>query len=359
MQYQSLLNSIKRNVLASVYLICGEEDYLQELMLKALKEALINSDFGSFNLDELDGEKVSPGQIVQSAVGLPVFAEKRLVIVYNPPFLKSRKKDSEKDSENDSEKNSKKEESLLEERAILEYLADPLTSTCLVFWVKGPVDKRKKTVKAIAKTGVVLEVNAYKGVELNDWLINETRMLGKTLETKALEYIVLHSNNSLRHLKSELEKMALYSGNEKVITLTIAEKLLIKTSEASIFVLVDNIGLKNAETALIELRSLLGNGEAPVKVLFMIARQFRLILLAKELAKRGLTEKQITSELSLHPFVTGKILRQAGKFSFEELETCMQQVLEGDIAIKTGAPGGITLEGLILNLAGSTQTAVL
>ncbi len=344
MQYQSLLNSIKRGVLAPVYLICGEEDYLQELMLNALKENLLSPDLGTFNLDELDGEKVSPGQIVQSAVALPVFAEKRLVIVFNPNFLQARKKDSDTQEISSGDK------------ALLEYLADPLTSTCLVFWVKGAVDKRKKILKAITKAGVVFEVNPYKGVELNEWLMNEARLLGKSLEPKALEYIVLHSNNSLRQLRSEIEKLALYSGNERVITLAVAEKLLIKTSEASIFVLVDNIGHKKAEAALIELRSLLEKGEAAVMVLYMIARQFRLILLAKEMAKRGLTEKQITSELSLHPFVTGKILRQSEKFSFAEIETSLQLVLESDIAIKTGAPGGITIEGLILGLVGVAPT---
>ena len=97
MQYQSLLNSIERGVLSPVYLLYGDEDYLQELLVHKLKEHLVSPGFGAFNLDELDGEKAAPGQIVGSANTLPVFAQKRLVIVKNPPFFQTGKIDNEEE----------------------------------------------------------------------------------------------------------------------------------------------------------------------------------------------------------------------------------------------------------------------
>jgi len=338
MQYQSLLNSIERGVLSPVYLLYGEEDYLQEQLVHKLKEHLINTDFGDFNLDELDGEKFTPGQVVGSANTLPVFAEKRLVIVKNFYLFQPRKKDVDD------------AHSTPQEQPLLNYLANPLESTCLVFWVKGPVDKRRKIVKAIDKAGMILEIGPLKGDELNEWLRREAMALGKTIEHRALEYIILHADHGLRFLKGELEKLALYAGDEKTITLPMVESLLTKTSEANIFVLVDNIGMKKGETALAELRSLMGSGEPAIRILFMIARQFRLILEAKDLGQRGYTEKQITAELSLHPFVTGKILRQARNFSFDGLEKDLQRILECDVAMKTGVQARPAMEILISEL---------
>ncbi len=338
MDYKSLLNSIKRGVVSPVYLIYGEELYLQKLIIEAFKKGLINDSTGDFNFDDLDGEKVTPGQIVACADTLPVFAEKRLTIVKNSIFFQGGKK------EGDSKQRSQESERLLQ------YLQNPLTSTCLIFLVKGSIDKRKKLVKAVEKSGQVVETAPLKGAELNNWIQTEAELLGKKIESKAVEYIILNTNHDLYFLKNEIEKLALYSGDHHTITLATVEKLLTKTSEANIFALVDGIGLKKGEQALRELRTLLERGEPPVRIVFMIARQFRLILSGKDLNERGYTEKQIAKELAIHPFVIRKILQQARRFKYQELEKCFQQILECDMALKRGIPPRVTLENLILGL---------
>lgn len=301
-----------------------------------MKESLLAPGLEAFNLDELDGEKKEPGAIMERAVSLPVFAERRLVIVKNSPIFQRGKKDGAEEAEKNVEQ-------------LLAYLEDPLLSTCLVFLVSGNIDKRRKTVKAVDKCGQVLETAPLKGKELEDWIKEEIRAMGRKIEPKAVDYIIFNSHNSLRTLKSELEKLALYDSSAP-ITLNVAEKLLTKTAEANIFEMVDSIGLKKGESAILELRRLLETGEPPVRVLFMIARQFRLLLAAKDLGHKGYTEKQITSDLGVHPFVTGKILRQSRNFSFHELEESLKNILTADIALKTGALPKIALENLILKL---------
>ncbi len=337
MLFQSVINSIKRGMVAPVYLLHGEEDYLQELIIKAFKEHLLAPGTGDFNYDELDGENVSLFQIVDRANTLPVFAEKRLVIVKNPFSLFLSKKKEEEDKGGD-------------EKCLLDYISEPLASTCLVFWLKETADKRKKLYRAIEKKGEVVELTPLKGAELGRWLQDQAGALGKVLEPKALEYIMFHAGFSLRFLKNELDKLALFTGEERTISLAVVEKLLTKSIEANIFNLVDNLGLKKTEEALFELRNLLVTGEPAVRILFMIARQFRLILMVKDLEQRGFSEKQITAELSLHPYVTGKMLRQARNFTFPELERILEIILETDFAIKTGSPVQAALENLVIKL---------
>lgn len=338
MNLQSLFSSIKKGVVSPAYLIYGEEAYLQKLIIKAFKKALINETTGEFNCDELDGDKVTPGQIVACAETLPVFAEKRLTIIKNAVFFQTGKK------EGDNKKRFQESEKLLQ------YLHNPLTSTCLILLVKGSIDKRKKLVKAVEKAGQVVETAPLKGAELNNWLQTEVELLGKKIEPQAVEYMILNTNHDLYFLKNELEKLTLYSGDHHTITLEAMKKLVTKTSEANIFALVDEIGLKRGEAALLELKNLLERGEPPVRVVFMIARQFRLILTGKDLSERGYTEKQIAKELAIHPFVIRKILQQARRFTYQELEKCFQQILDCDMSLKRGVPPRVTLENLILGL---------
>lgn len=363
-QYHIVLNSINRGVLSPVYLLCGEEDYLQEKLLNAFKDKLIDANIGAFNFEEIDGEKVSPGAIVDSANTLPVFAEKRLVIVKNASFLQKAKKDKDRDKENTKDEDAeegfepaegKEAKEDPELNGLLKYLQNPLVSTCLIFTVRGAAYRAKKLVKAIEKSGQIIQLDRLKGAELSEWLDEEARSFGRKLEPKALEYIVLNGGDELRALTNELKKLALYAGDEAAITLAMAEKLLTMSVEANIFTLVDAIGQKRGEQALLELRSLLTAGEPAIRALFMIARQFRLLLAAKDLARAGFTEKQISAEMSQQPFVTAKLLRQARNFSFAELEDALRLILESDVAMKTGSPHRQTMEDLILKLIGKVK----
>lgn len=338
MQFHSILNSIKRGVIAPIYLIYGEEQYLQEQVIHALRESLLTPDLAAFNYEEIAGEKCLPAQVVEAANVLPVFAEKRLVLVKNPSFLQSSKKEDGTEAKNSTE------------QALLDYCADPLLSTCLIIMVNGSVDKRRKLVKAIEKKGQLLECKPLRDNELRQWLREEAESQDYRIEPRALAYIEANGANDLRHLKQELAKLALYCQEEGVITLAAAEKLLTKTSEANIFTLVDSLGERKSEQAIVELSHLLDQGEPPVRLLFMIARQYRLIIQVKELASKGFSEKQISSELRIHPFVTGKILRQARYYQFAELEKILSLILECDLDLKTKGNPRFTLEQLLLKL---------
>jgi DNA polymerase-3 subunit delta len=358
MQEQSMINSIKRGVVSPVYLLYGTEEYLQEMVINAFKDALVASEIGSFNLDELEGEKVAIGSLVDMVNTLPAFAEKRLVIVKNSPFLQSGNKKKGKTEEDEDEDNGEKEDKAAssagtpqEEKRLLQYLADPLLSTCLVFWQQGTVNKNRKIYKAIVANGhQVLAINSLRGRNLSNWLVAEAEGMGKKLEPRAVEYLILNCNDRLRDLHNELEKLSLYSGEEKTITLAMVQRLATKSSVGNIFSLVDSIGHKKGEEALSELRNLMAMGEPPLRILHMIARQFRLILLVKDLVQRGAAEKQITAELKLHPYVTSKIKQQIHNFSFVELERNLELIWESDLGMKTGLNYKLTLENLVIAL---------
>jgi len=383
LQYESVLNSLKRGVIAPVYLLYGEEDYLQEKIVNAFKETLLTPGMAAFNLDEVDGEKCPPALLADLANTLPVFAEKRLVIVKDFPPLSSRHEKKEEDSDGDEEKDKdkdqkeqdnaadtpepQKEENLDTTKAapkgeqhdenavLLKYLANVSPSTCLIFWQKGKVKKTTKLYKAIAKAGEVLEIGSLKGTELGDWLVLEAKKMGKKLERPALEYMLINCGNQLRQLHNELEKLAYYCGNETTITIEAVKEVVTKTVEGNVFNLVDGLGLGKGDVALMELRNLLILGEPYPKLLFMMARQFRLLLLVKEAAGKGLTEKKIATDLKLHPYVTGKILRQARNFSYAQLEKSLDLILEADVGIKSGLKPVLTLERLIVALTAARQ----
>lgn len=339
MQGQSVLQSIARGVIAPVYLLYGQEEYLQEKVIIALKKAFMITESSAFNLDELEGNTVTIGTLLDLVNTLPVFAEKRLVIVQDFPLLQTGTKKESTVGEKQAEKR------------LLQYLQDPLCSTCLVFWQKEKIDKRRVFFKALVKNKhQVLNFEALRGSQLNQWVCAQLDKKGKSIEPAALNYLLFNCGNRLRDLDNELEKLTLYSGAETKITLTMVRELVVPSLEGNIFTLVDRLAEKKIEVALQELRNLLTLGGKPAYLLYMIGRQFRLILLVKALQEKGYTEKEITAQLGLHPFVTGKVRRQTVNYSFTELEKKLFLICATDFKLKNGFEPVALLENLLISL---------
>jgi DNA polymerase-3 subunit delta len=120
----------------------------------------------------------------------------------------------------------------------------------------------------------------------------------------------------------------------------------------SIFDLVDCVGRRQSDRALRLLHHMLDDGQAPLYLLTMLARQVRILIQVSELQAQGRTSKEITKQLKLHPYVVEKGLAQAQNFTMAQLETAHQYLVNTDWAIKTGKVESIlALDTLIVNLA--------
>lgn len=327
MDYQGLVNSLERRLVSPVYLLYGEETYIRDEVINMFRDKLLPPEVQDFNLDILDGRETAPDVIATLAATLPFMAEKRVVIVKEAEFFKSRRKNKDENAE--------VEKSPAGEQVLLDYLNAPATSTCLVFST-GAVDKKKKLYKAIEKNGQVVEFSPLKGKELNLWLEHRFAAAGKKIEPPAAAELITAVGNNLQQLVGEAEKLISYTGQRTTIKKDDVTTLVGKTVELSIFELVDAVGERRYEKAVRMMREMVIYGEPPVRLLFMIARQFRLLLQVKVLHSTGCVEKQIASKLQLHPYVTGKCIRQSRNFQREELEQSLEKILAADVAIKTG-----------------------
>lgn len=334
--YGEALREIGQGRLKPVYLLCGEEEYLQDAWLDALKASVLEDGDPALNYEGLDGSRMTAAQAVDQANTLPFFSQKKILVIKHPEFVKAAKKD-------------KQSEDLL-----MKYIEDPLTSTCLVLWCPGSFDKRSRYYKVLEKQGRVVEIAKLKGAELTRWIQGACKKQGIALTEEAMREMAGRSMGDLRFLSHEIQKLALYynpagAGTARV-DLDGLNAVMTPGSEAGIFDLVDYIGQKKGEKAIESLRTTLTAGEPPIRVLFMIARQFRLIFQAKVYMQQGTGEKAMAGEMGLHPFVAGKVWRQTSYYSLDALEAAVKLLRDCDLSLKSGASPSMTLEALILQL---------
>lgn len=94
--------------------------------------------------------------------------------------------------------------------------------------------------------------------------------------------------------------------------------------------------------------------EPPMRILFLIARQFNQLLQVRQLSDAGMDTGSIAKKLSLNPYITGKIRTQSRSFSPAFLREAVDACAEAETAVKTGNLGDqLAVETLLVSLSRS------
>lgn len=260
--------------------------------------------------------------------------------------------------------------------------SDIPAGNCLVM-TAGAVDKRKKLFKTMTSTGVVLSFSkagnesGQKGI-LMDTVKDALAKRGKRLTPDALLALGEKTGLNLRDSLKEIEKLITYAGDRETIDINDVDEVVKKTAEDSVFDLTSSIVEKNAGRALQTLQRLFDQGVNHILILSMIAREVRLLLQGslilesgeipafrpgmdyrgfqagiypsvKDLVdKYGWKGKWLANQ---HPYVIYKTLRNAGRFSREELIGYMKLLADLDLAMKSsGADPQLALKRLLIGM---------
>jgi DNA polymerase-3 subunit delta len=326
--FVDLLNSLKQGVVFPAYLFYGEEVYLREQAVARFRELLLPAGMAEWNLDLVDGEEITPREIVFRAGMLPFLSQKRLVVVKNAPFFKTGRRSGEETGEETKVSG--------KEAVLLDYLADPLSSTCLIFTTGEAVDKRRKIFRAVKEVGQAVEFTFLRRPDLARWLAKRAGRDGKRFAPEAVDALLAIAGSSLQVLAGELEKIVNFTGNREIITIEDIRQVVACRVEENIFAVVDAIAGRQCRAALNGIRELLAAREPPQRILSMVARQFRLILLVRELLQEGYQEKDLAGQIKLHPYAARKALGQSHNFSRPLLEGILEELLDIDVSVKMG-----------------------
>lgn len=297
-----------------LYLFCGADELARTEALRTVKTA-IPADVADLNVTTLDGRKLKLDALAAACEAFPFLADRRLVIVEDA--LKGIKSSDLRD-------------------AVKAYLPRVPDTTDLIFVEREDVDKRSALYTYLKKAATIREFLPKEGAELQRWLHERARQLEVKLAPDAGVLLAEFVGNESRALLNELHKLAAYIGSQGTITADAVRLMVEDNGESSVFAFVDALATRQLGPALGLLRALLADGEAPLKLLFMIGRQVRLLIQVKACMDQRMRPDAIASELKQAPFVVRKAVDQAGRFSTTALVQLHDRLLELDHWSKTG-----------------------
>ncbi len=312
---RAALKAIDEGRIQPVYVLFGSEGYLRQAIIDALKKQLISADWEDMNFLQFEGDDPEAFQLTRT----PLFGgSKRLLVLERSQLLGGTGRRGQ----------GERVEAM--RRSLFGYLDRPAADCCLVFdCLAEKADRRLKLVKRLSKEGLLIECNSLTSAEAVDWSVALAKRSGKRLDRQAAAYIVEGNSRRLRDIKNEVDKLILFVGDKKNIGLEEARQVG-SARAAVIFDLTEALMAQRSHEASSAMHLLLQQGEAPPLILFMLARQFRLLWAAKAQGPRS-------SDLAGLPrFVVERLVKAAHSTAWAHLEEAFSILVELDYTIKTG-----------------------
>lgn len=306
---QTLNQDIKTGEFKQIYLLYGEEAFLKNSYKNRLKEAIIGDD--TMNFARFEGKGLDVDELIRLADTMPFFAERRLILVEDSGFFKSASD------------------------ALVQYLPSMPDTTILLF-VETEVDKRNRLYKKVKDMGYAAELNRQDSAQLARWAGGILTREQKKITKHTMELFLSMAGDDMENIRMELEKLISYTLGQEVIT--DEDVLAVCTVQVTnrIFEMVSAIVNRQPRKAMDLYEDLLTLKEPPMRILFLIARQFNQLLQVKDLMGKGMDKGTIASKLKMQPFVVGKTMPQARQFGREQILSYVEFCVETEEAVKSG-----------------------
>ncbi len=335
-----------------IIVVYGLDSFRASQKIREMKEKFIKDvDELDTSFDEVDGKAMVAADLSRLFATDSLFAKKRLVLVKNI-FAN-------------------KQEAFV--AVLVDYLEKLQTDNIIIFHEEKLVmDKNKKAAlalekdktKALSKTqqklwqilagGYVMYCPLLNDAELVKWMTQKLAPEGLTINRAAERFLLGTIGSDLWALDNELNKLIAYKLRVAESTeITEADIKLLVNYELSqpIFDLTDAIGNRDKARALNILNQQLEQGEAPLYLLAMLNRQFKIILSVRQGLDNGLNTRQLAETLKLHSYVLQKSVNQARNYNLVTLKSIMGTLVKIDYNFKTGKlPIEMMLDVLIARL---------
>lgn len=323
---QEFETALKKGTVPTVCFLYGEEQFLVERAVHMLLERAIDPALKDFNFNVYFGNESKGVDIVDAAQTLPMFSERRAVLVKRAEQLKA--------------------EAL---EVMLPYIQNPASGTCLLL-TGTKIDQRKKFFQEFKKHGILVEYKRFYDNKLSGFIQSESVAQGKPIETAAAELLSALIGNNLLELSSQIEKLVVYAGTKSRITVDDVRTMASSSKAFTAFELAEFLGLRDVSNSIRSLDALFLNGEEAPMMIGALTRHFRQLWRVRELLDKKMPQADIGRELSINAFFLGEIVAQARNFSRRELQRIFDEFYRCDIESKTGGQPYTLLHGLAIGI---------
>ena len=327
------IQQAKQGHVLPVYLVMGEERFIRDQVLTALKSATLAGGVAGLNEEQFTAGEVDVGRVLDVARTSPMMAKRRWVLV----------KQAERwDTQEGKGKNTGFDQ-------LASYAERPVESTVLVV-VADKLDARRKLVSVAKKQDFLVSCTILNARELPGWIAMEAKRRGHPITHSVADLIAELSGPELASVSDALERLSLYVGPAQPIDSHAVTECVTTIRQASVWELLDAIGRRQLGEALRILSSVFDARDRGLKLLGLLAWSTRQMLRFRVAMGAGASPEEAAKAAGAPPFKARELARQVKGTSEQQLEAWLSSLAEADLALKGGSkrPAKAILEAAVI-----------
>lgn len=334
--YQKLKSDLAAGTPARAYLFYGEESYLREYYLGALKKALVPAGFEAFNYHKLDGKTLTAAQLAETVEAMPMMAEHTMVAVVDWDVFKLAEA----------------------QRNALAALLDDLPDYCCLVFVYDLLDykpdrKYKKLCAALDKNVQTVEFRQADKSDLMNWVRRRFRALGKDIDAQTAEHLLFTCGSLMTALVPEIEKIGAFARGASV-TVADIDAVADPVLDAVAFHLTNAITRGDYNAASEILGQLLKQQEEPFLILAAVGKELRRLYTARIALDEGRDKQWLMEQWGMRSDYPARLLLDAARRTTRawcENGVRLCQRLDLRLKSETGVDDAGELKLLLMELA--------
>jgi DNA polymerase III subunit delta len=351
-QAERFVSELESRKLRAAYVFVGDEAFFRKRFRDAILEHLVPADLREFSLFEFDLADNDLAEVLDRARTPSLMAPFQVFFVRGVKNLFGRGSNDEKLS------------------AIEEYCKNPNPDALIVFvadHISIPADARKMEMQDKERYQRVREtMGQYCGIvelarveegEAVRWITDYCSSRGVKMELDGARELVDALGGDMMMISNEIEKLILYVGEKKLITLGDVETMVLAAKQRSLYELTDAISSKDRVRSLEILDAILSSGdgeEAAIGHVYMLAKTFRqmLVILERNVRDQRMLWAALWQGFRVPPFAADDIIRQARRYkSRRDLTRAIRLIAKADLALRSNPVSKrMVLERLVMDL---------
>src|SRR6266852_3715742 len=351
-QSDRFVSEVEARKLRPAYVFVGDETFFRKRCREAILKHLVPADLRDFSLFDFDLSETDLAEVLDRARTPSLMAPFQVFFVRGVKTLFGRGSNDEKLA------------------AIEAYCRDPNPDAVLIFvadHISIPADARrmdmtdKERYERIRDTMggycAIVELARVEESEAVRWIGEYGNTRDVKIDADAARELVDALGGHMMMVSNELEKLILYVGEKKRITLGDVETMVLRAKQRSLYELTDAISAKDRVRALQILDAILSSGdgdEAAIGHIYMLAKTFRqmLVILERNVRDQRMLWAALWQGFRVPPFAADDIIKQARRYKSKRVLTrAIRLVAKTDLALRSNPPSKrLVLEKLVLDL---------
>ena len=343
------------------YVLIGDEVFFRDRCRAAVLQHLIPSEMREFSLNDVDLADTSLLEILDRARTPSLMAPFQVFFIRGVKLLYGRGSHQAEFDAIESYCKSPNPDALLV--FVADHISIPADVRRMEMSDKDRYERIRETLGAYCGIVELARVDEGEGMR---WVVETAAQQDFKIDPDAARELVDALGADMMLVSNELEKLVLFAGEKKRITLGDVETMVLAAKQRSVYELTDAISAHDRPRALETLQIIMASGDgedAAIGHLYMLARTFRqmLVVLEKNIRDSRAIWQVLWQGFRVPPFAADDLVRQARRYkSRRELTRALRLVARADLALRSSPPSKrLVLEQLVLELASEPKAESL